>query len=76
MLNRRNGYEYEDLLACARGEMFGPVQNAGTEDFRVHSHPPGIRRVPVLDDPVVQAPAWLKVRRKPAPDPRSQPLVP
>ena len=24
MLNRRNGYEYEDLLACARGEMFGP----------------------------------------------------
>jgi 3-hydroxyacyl-[acyl-carrier protein] dehydratase / trans-2-decenoyl-[acyl-carrier protein] isomerase len=24
MLNRRSGYEYEDLLACARGEMFGP----------------------------------------------------
>ena len=24
MLNRRNGYEYEDLLACGRGEMFGP----------------------------------------------------
>jgi 3-hydroxyacyl-[acyl-carrier protein] dehydratase / trans-2-decenoyl-[acyl-carrier protein] isomerase len=24
MLNRRNGYEYEDLLACARGELFGP----------------------------------------------------
>src|SRR4029453_6665050 len=24
MLDRRNGYEYEDLLACARGEMFGP----------------------------------------------------
>ena len=24
MLNRRNGYDYEDLLACARGEMFGP----------------------------------------------------
>jgi len=24
MLNRRGGYEYEDLLACARGEMFGP----------------------------------------------------
>jgi 3-hydroxyacyl-[acyl-carrier protein] dehydratase / trans-2-decenoyl-[acyl-carrier protein] isomerase len=23
MLNRRNGYEYEDLLACGRGEMFG-----------------------------------------------------
>jgi 3-hydroxyacyl-[acyl-carrier protein] dehydratase/trans-2-decenoyl-[acyl-carrier protein] isomerase len=24
MLNKRSGYEYEDLLACARGEMFGP----------------------------------------------------
>ena len=24
MLNRRNGYEYEDLLACGRGELFGP----------------------------------------------------
>lgn len=24
MLNRRNGYEYEELLACSRGEMFGP----------------------------------------------------
>ena len=24
MLNRRSGYEYEDLLACGRGEMFGP----------------------------------------------------
>ena len=24
MLDRRGGYEYEDLLACARGEMFGP----------------------------------------------------
>jgi 3-hydroxyacyl-[acyl-carrier protein] dehydratase/trans-2-decenoyl-[acyl-carrier protein] isomerase len=24
MLDRRNGYEYEDLLACGRGEMFGP----------------------------------------------------
>jgi 3-hydroxyacyl-[acyl-carrier protein] dehydratase / trans-2-decenoyl-[acyl-carrier protein] isomerase len=24
MLNRRSGYEYEDLLACARGELFGP----------------------------------------------------
>src|SRR5262245_59821341 len=24
MLNRRNGYEYEDLLDCGRGEMFGP----------------------------------------------------
>src|SRR5439155_13492361 len=24
MLNRRNGYEFEDLLACGRGEMFGP----------------------------------------------------
>src|SRR6266704_868086 len=24
MLERRSGYEYEDLLACARGEMFGP----------------------------------------------------
>src|SRR5258707_12988446 len=24
MLNRRGGYEYEDLLACGRGEMFGP----------------------------------------------------
>jgi 3-hydroxyacyl-[acyl-carrier protein] dehydratase/trans-2-decenoyl-[acyl-carrier protein] isomerase len=24
MLDRRSGYEYEDLLACARGEMFGP----------------------------------------------------
>src|SRR6201997_2900229 len=24
MLTRRNGYEYEDLLACGRGEMFGP----------------------------------------------------
>src|ERR1700742_1512156 len=24
MLDRRSGYEYEDLLACARGELFGP----------------------------------------------------
>ena len=24
MLNRRNGYEFEDLLACGRGELFGP----------------------------------------------------
>ena len=24
MLDRRGGYEYEDLLACGRGEMFGP----------------------------------------------------
>src|ERR1700744_2037128 len=24
MLDRRGGYEYEDLLACARGELFGP----------------------------------------------------
>ena len=24
MLDRRSGYEYEDLLACGRGEMFGP----------------------------------------------------
>jgi 3-hydroxyacyl-[acyl-carrier protein] dehydratase/trans-2-decenoyl-[acyl-carrier protein] isomerase len=24
MLDRRNGYEYEDLLACGRGELFGP----------------------------------------------------
>ena len=24
MLERRGGYEYEDLLACGRGEMFGP----------------------------------------------------
>ena len=24
MLERRSGYEYEDLLACGRGEMFGP----------------------------------------------------
>ena len=24
MLERRSGYEYEDLLACARGELFGP----------------------------------------------------
>jgi len=24
MLNRRSGYEYEDLLACGRGELFGP----------------------------------------------------
>src|SRR4249920_9761 len=24
MLVRRGGYEYEDLLACGRGEMFGP----------------------------------------------------
>src|SRR6202047_293179 len=24
MLNRRGGYDYEDLLACGRGEMFGP----------------------------------------------------
>src|SRR6476619_4963308 len=24
MLNRRGGYEYEDLLACGRGELFGP----------------------------------------------------
>src|ERR1700681_2545484 len=24
MLERRGGYEYEDLLACARGELFGP----------------------------------------------------
>jgi 3-hydroxyacyl-[acyl-carrier protein] dehydratase/trans-2-decenoyl-[acyl-carrier protein] isomerase len=24
MLDRRGGYEFEDLLACARGEMFGP----------------------------------------------------
>src|SRR6201990_3018314 len=24
MLNRRNGYDYEGLLACARGELFGP----------------------------------------------------
>ena len=24
MLNRRSGYEFEDLLACGRGEMFGP----------------------------------------------------
>ena len=23
MLDRRNGYEYEDLLACGRGELFG-----------------------------------------------------
>ena len=23
-LDRRGGYEYEDLLACGRGEMFGP----------------------------------------------------
>src|SRR4030088_965889 len=23
MLDRRSGYEYEDLLACGRGEMFG-----------------------------------------------------
>ena len=24
MLDRRSGYEYEDLLACGRGELFGP----------------------------------------------------
>ena len=24
MLDRRGGYEYEDLLACGRGELFGP----------------------------------------------------
>jgi len=24
MLERRGSYGYEDLLACARGEMFGP----------------------------------------------------
>jgi 3-hydroxyacyl-[acyl-carrier protein] dehydratase/trans-2-decenoyl-[acyl-carrier protein] isomerase len=24
MLERRSGYEYEDLLACGRGELFGP----------------------------------------------------
>src|SRR5437016_5791975 len=24
MLGRRSGYEYEDLLACGRGELFGP----------------------------------------------------
>src|ERR1700694_4269525 len=24
MLDRRSGYQYEDLLACARGELFGP----------------------------------------------------
>ena len=24
MLERRGGYEYEDLLACGRGELFGP----------------------------------------------------
>src|SRR6516165_5813538 len=24
MLRRRGGYEYEDLLACGRGELFGP----------------------------------------------------
>src|SRR5690348_14120139 len=24
MLDRRGGYEFEDLLACGRGEMFGP----------------------------------------------------
>ena len=24
MLDRRSSYEYEDLLACGRGEMFGP----------------------------------------------------
>ena len=24
MLDRRSGYDYEDLLACARGELFGP----------------------------------------------------
>ncbi|MDX2265642.1 MAG: bifunctional 3-hydroxydecanoyl-ACP dehydratase/trans-2-decenoyl-ACP isomerase [Hyphomicrobiales bacterium] len=24
MAERRNSYEYEDLLACARGELFGP----------------------------------------------------
>ena len=24
MTERRNAYEYEDLLACARGELFGP----------------------------------------------------
>src|SRR5258707_12605334 len=24
MLDRRGGYEYEDLVACGRGEMFGP----------------------------------------------------
>src|SRR5258708_29210831 len=24
MLDRRGGYEYEDLLACGRGERFGP----------------------------------------------------
>ena len=24
MLDRRSGYEYEDILACGRGELFGP----------------------------------------------------
>ena len=24
MLDRRGGYEFEDLLACGRGELFGP----------------------------------------------------
>jgi len=24
MLDRRGGFEYEDLLACGRGELFGP----------------------------------------------------
>ena len=24
MLDRRSSYEYEDLLACGRGELFGP----------------------------------------------------
>src|SRR4030088_2712591 len=24
MIERRGGYEYEDLLACGRGELFGP----------------------------------------------------
>src|ERR1700748_2416808 len=24
MLDRRSGYEYEDLIACAKGELFGP----------------------------------------------------
>ena len=24
MLDRRSGYEYEDLLASGRGELFGP----------------------------------------------------
>ena len=40
MLDRRGSYEYEDLLACGRGEMFGPgnaaVAVAADADVRSH----------------------------------------